>query len=388
MSLLTGIRVMDLSQLLPGPFCTLLLADLGAEVIRVERTGGGDYIREMLPGIFWTANRNKQSITVDLKSPEGREVCLRLARRSDVVVEGFRPGVTARLGLDYESLRRERPDLIYCSLSGYGQTGPYRDLPGHDINYAATAGALSVPGDIEYPPVRPGIPIGDLSSGMYAALSIVAALYHRAQTGEGQYIDVAITDSVLAWTSVRMGEFLRDGVLLRPEEMPHLSPVNKVFECADGRRIAIGALEDKFWVNLCRALGREDLATNPRYATNRLRNEHRDEILPVIREAFRSRRRDEWVEHLSRYDVPCSPVLEPDEVVAHPQIQARGLVVPVPKPEGGQGLQIRYPVQFSQAEAGVRTPPPAAGQDTDRVLSWLGYSETEIAALRQRGVVG
>ena len=390
---LEGIRIVDLTRLLPGGFCTMMLADLGAEVIKVERPGDGDYARDLLPGMYYVTNRNKKSIGLDLKRAEGREVLYRLVAQSDVVLESFRPGVAERLGAGYEQLRAVKPNIIYGSITGYGQHSPYRLRPGHDLNYLATAGALSIPARLDHPPERSGLPVADLCAAMYAALAVLAAIIHRAATGRGQYLDVSMTDAVLAWTAPRFGDYMVSGIEPGPDDWWNVMAANDVFETADGKKIALGVVEDVFWQALCRALGREDLAADPRFARHedRQRRENARWIHGFLREELRKRPQAEWLEVFDRYGVPASPVAGPAEVFSDPHFLERGMIGQVFVPQLGRWVkQVAFPVIMSDVDAEVRgnyTQPPALGQHTDEVLGALGYDAAAREQLRRDGVI-
>lgn len=388
---LKGLKVVDLTRLLPGAFCTLLLADMGADVIKVEEPTRGDYMRELPPKIdgesalFLAVNRNKKSITLNLKAERGREAFLRLAKTADVVVEGFRPGVAKRLGVDYESVRKVNESVIYCSITGYGQSGPYRGMPGHDINYAALAGALSLTGMRGGPPVILGVQVADLSGALFAALSILAALHHREKTGEGQYIDVSMTDCVISLLSMLIGAYFAEGKPPKRGETLLLGglPCYNVYETGDGGYIAVGAPEERFWRKLCRALNLPREFEEWQYADG----DARERIFSALREKFLTKGRDEWVEILCRADVPCAPVYTLDEVFVDPHIKARGLLVEVPHPRVGRVKQVRFPVNFSLTPTSIRSPPPLLGQHTEEILSSLGYTKEEIEEMRRNGVI-
>jgi crotonobetainyl-CoA:carnitine CoA-transferase CaiB-like acyl-CoA transferase len=379
---LHGIRVISMAEQYPGPYCTMLLADMGADVILVERPGRGDPARGPtgMSDHFAALSRNKRSIAVDAKQEAGREVVCRLARAADVLVEGFRPGVMERLGLGYAALQEVNPGLIYCSITGYGQDGPYRSRPGHDLSYQALAGLLASLIPTGRFDGRPGVAIGDLSSAMFAALGIVAALVARAQTGRGQYIDVSMTDGLVSW----MGTALT-AALNHPEAHRGAGagePAYGVFRCADGRFLTLSiAHEDHFWRNLCAVLDRPDLAALP----SGERRQRRAELREWLQSALLARARDEWVEILVAADVPAGPVLSLPEVVNDAQLTGRGLFGRFDD-RSGMG-HVGHPIRFSETPAAVRTPPPALGADTDQVLTAIGYSAGEIAALRKQAIV-
>jgi crotonobetainyl-CoA:carnitine CoA-transferase CaiB-like acyl-CoA transferase len=385
--------MLDLSRLLPGPYCSLLFADLGAEVIKVEEPGLGDYARLSQPhwgdsGIgayFLLLNRNKKSLSLNLKHEAGKAVFRRLVGTADVVLESFRPGVMDRLGLGWETLRALNPRLIYCALTGYGQDGPYRDLVGHDINYMGYAGALSVTGSRNGPPLTPGVQVADLGGGaLLAAFAIAAALFQRRETGRGQLVDSAMTDGVVSWLAPYFGPFFATGkVPARAEERLNGGWIcYQVFETADGRHVTLGALEPKFWANFCRLIGRPDLL-DAQYAEGATR----DRAEAELRGLFRTRRRDEWVRLLQSDDVCAGPVLSIDEVVRDPQLVHRGLFAEISHPTLGPVPQVAFPVKLSDSPGRMESAPPALGAHTDEILASLGYDTDAIAALRRDGTV-
>jgi crotonobetainyl-CoA:carnitine CoA-transferase CaiB-like acyl-CoA transferase len=388
-----GVRILDLSRLLPGPYCSLLFADLGAEVIKVEEPGLGDYARQTLPhwgdsGIgayFLLLNRNKKSLSLNLKTEGGRAVFRRLVATADVLLESFRPGVMDRLGLGWDALRPINPRLIYCAITGYGQDGPYRDLVGHDINYMGYAGALSVTGPRDGAPLMPGVQVADLGGGaLLAAFGIAAALYQRRESGRGQFIDAAMTDGVVSWLAAYFGPFFATGkVPSRGEERLNGGwSCYQVFEAADRRHVTLGALEPKFWANFCRLIGREDLVPH-QYAEG----EARDRVEAELRAIFRTKPRDEWVRLLQSEDVCAGPVLTLDEAIRDPQLVHRGLFGEVVHPTLGALPQLAFPVKLSDSPGRMETAPPALGADTEAILGELGYDAEGIAALRREGAV-
>ena len=388
-----GLRFLDLSRLLPGPYCSLLFADLGAEVIKVEEPGRGDYARRTAPfwgesevgAYFLLLNRNKKSVSIDLKADRGKTVFRRLARSADVLLESFRPGVMDRLGLGWEALRAENPRLVYCAISGYGQDGPYRNLVGHDVNYMGYAGALSVTGERDGAPLAPGVQVADLGGGaLMAAFAIGAALHHRHESGQGQFLDVSMTDGVVSWLIPHLAAYFATGrVPERAQERLNGGwPCYGVYEASDGGHVTLGALEPQFWANFCRLVGRDDLR-----ALQHVEGDDRDRVAAELRELFRTRTRAEWVALLHEADVCAGPVLGLDEVVRDPQLVRRGLFAEIEHPKLGPVRQVAFPVQLSETPARLRTPPPELGEHTDEVLRGLGYDAPTIAALRQDGVV-
>jgi crotonobetainyl-CoA:carnitine CoA-transferase CaiB-like acyl-CoA transferase len=376
--LLSGVRVLDLTRLLPGPYATLLLADLGAEVIKIEEPRRGDPVRALPPFLgdesarFLALNRNKKSLTLDLKSEKGRTILLKLAETSDVVIEGFRPGVARRLGIDYERVRKINSEIVYCSLSGYGQSGPYREHVGHDINYIARAGLLSLTGPER--PIIPGVPVADLAGAMFAAFSIVAALWARDRGQGGVYLDVSLTEAVVSWLSVHLAESLVTG---RPSDPGDLVltgayPCYAIYETKDERYLTVGALEGKFWAKLCEAIG------VPEFIPYQFASDKREEIFEKLREIFRSKTLAEWLGALDPKEIPVAPVLDLHEVATDPHLQRRGLL----QPPG-----IAFPVRISEPSRERDRPAPRLGEHTRKILSQLGLSAAEIDRLAQEGVI-
>lgn len=366
----------------PGPYATLLLADLGADVILLERPGTGDPSR-LAAEHFNALNRNKRSITADLRTEKGREIGYKLAERSDVFMDGFRPGVVKRLGVDYESIRKVNPRIIYCSISGHGQDGPYRNRPGHDLTYQAMAGLLAhlIPsGNFSG---GPRVAIADLSSGMFATIGVLAALLAREKLGTGQHLDVSMRDGLLSWMSVPLATYLSAGQRPVAGEARGEAAYG-VFATKDGKYLTLSvAHEDHFWKNLCCAIGRDDLAELPRQR----RHERRQELRAMLAEVLSTRSRDEWVELLTAADVPCGPVSTLDEVVVDPQVVHRGMITEITSATGEKVRQVAHPLKFSEANPEIRRLAPTLGEHTDEILASLGYTKREIGELRKGGVL-
>jgi crotonobetainyl-CoA:carnitine CoA-transferase CaiB-like acyl-CoA transferase len=371
---LGGLRLLDLSRQLPGPFCSTLLADLGMDVLVVAAPDDPFGI-----GIPFLA-RNKRSMTLDLKHERGRDLFLRLAARADVVLEGFRPGVTARLGIDWEMLRAQNPRLVYCAVTGYGQDGPYRDKVGHDVNYLGYAGVLEYIGEAGRAPVIPGVQIADIGAGsLMAAVGILSALVARERTGRGQLVDVAMLDGAVAWNVYHTLLYLLEGRAPERGRTPLTGrhACYAVYETRDGRRVTVGAYEPHFWATLCRHFGREDLIP-----LQWDEGPVREEMLAFFRARFREKTLAEWMAALVAKDICFGPVATLDEVFADPQVRHRGMVR-----EHGGGLTLGPPIKLSETPAELRTPPPRFGEHTDAVLGELGLDPSEIAGLRAEGVV-
>lgn len=380
---LAGVRVLDLSRLLPGPYCTLVLADLGAEVVKVEDTEGGDYIRAMGPFVdgessyFLALNPGKKSVSLNLKAPAGRGLFLRLAATAPIVVESFRPGAVDRLGIGYEAVRAVNPGVVYCSISGYGQDGPDRDLAGHDLDFSARAGILGLCGRPGQLPTIPPVQIADLSSALFAATGILAALRESERTGAGRYLDIGMLDSALALMVMPVAEYVageRGGRGRMPLSGKH--PCYNVYRTRDGRDISLAALERKFWEGFCRKAGRDDLLP--------LQFSERPEDFALFEALFASRTAAEWREFLAGTDFCCGVVPTLEEVFADPQVAARDLVIPS-QPSGPRVTRIGHPLR-DRAERG-RRPCPGHGQHTGEVLGELGLTGPELDALEASGVI-
>jgi crotonobetainyl-CoA:carnitine CoA-transferase CaiB-like acyl-CoA transferase len=376
---LQGIRILTVEEKLPVTYCSMLLGDLGADVIILERPGVGNPAR-VLPHFLEITNRNKRSITINLKSERGKEVCYKLAHNCDIIIECMRPGVVERLGIGYNTIKGINPQVVYCSVSGYGQDGPYRDWPAHDSSYQGIAGILNfTPRDSEGVPQLPGITIADLSAGMFAAISILSALLARDRLGFGQYIDVSMTDGLVSWLSVPLGTYFSTGV---PPRQGSGEPAMGVFTTKDGKFLTLSiAHEDYFWRNLCHSIGKAEFADMPREQ----RWQRRDELVAVLKKALLAKTRDEWVKVLTEADVPCAPVLSLEEVVADKHLLQRGVFPEVENAIGDKVKQVAYPAKFSETQPQIRRLPPALGEHTQEILDWLGYTPTEIEELQRKG---
>jgi crotonobetainyl-CoA:carnitine CoA-transferase CaiB-like acyl-CoA transferase len=395
---LSGVRVLDLSQFLAGPYGTQVLGDLGAEVIKIEQPGVGDGCRGFPPhfrhgfsGYFLAVNRNKKSMTLDLKQPEGRQIFYELVRHSDVVYDNFRPGVTERLGIGYDTLKTINPRIISCSLSGYGQTGPYRDRPSFDNIIQAMGGLMSYNGEDGRPPVKMGAPIGDMMGGIVASQGILAALYQREQTGEGQMIDIGLMDCQVALLIYRAQYYWIAGEIAEPLGNVHrvIAPTAS-FQTKDSY-IVIDAGQDKFYYQLCEALGLPELAHDPRFEHRPERLANKDELMSILHKTFLTKTTDEWLELLLAHGIPAGPVNTIDRVLDDPHVKARGMVKEVhdPRhPELDDWLTTGNPIKMSAMPEQSFTHPPALGEHTEEILrDLLSYPPAQLAELRERKVI-
>ena len=390
---LEGIRVLDLTQIMAGPFCTMLLADLGAEVIKIENPRGGDDSRRMVPpyyngesAAFIAVNRNKYGIAVDIRTPPGKEVLWRLIATADVLVENFRPGTMTRLGFGYEQVRALYPALVYCSISGFGHTGPERDRGGFDLVAQAMSGVLSVTGSPEEP-AKVGVPISDLNAGLFASHAILAALFARSRTGEGQYVETSLLEAALAYTIWESNEYWATGTAPQRLGTAHrISAPYQVFATANGW-IAIGAANQRNWERFVQALSRPDLLQNPLFATNSDRMANLSTLVDTLTQVLKTRTTEEWLQLLERAEVPAGPVLTLDQVYQYPQVRARDMDIEIEHPLAGRVHAIGFPVKYSGTPGRVYRPAPMLGQHTFQVLKSLGMSSAECHRLEADGVV-
>jgi crotonobetainyl-CoA:carnitine CoA-transferase CaiB-like acyl-CoA transferase len=392
---LAGLLVVDLTRVLSGPYCTMLLADMGARVIKIEQPGKGDDTRAWGPpfvgnesAYFLSINRNKESLSLNLKDSRGRAVLERLLDQADVLVENFRPGTMARLGLDHDAISTRMPRLIYCSISGFGQTGPRRDQPGYDAVMQAEGGLMSITGDAEGPPFRLGVAISDIVSGMFGAQGISMALFARERTGKGQHVDISMLDSTAALLTYQAAIYFATGAA--PTRMGNRHPTivpYETFSASDGDFVvAVG--NDDLWREFCRVTGLDPLASDPRFATNRLRVEHYSELRPLLDARLRHRPRSEWIPTLTAAGVPSGSVRDIRELMQDPQLAARAMIQLAEHAALGPVSMLGVPIKLSDTPGSVRTAPPMLGEHTNKILRGdLGFSDAEITALRAGKVI-
>ncbi len=386
---LEGIKVLDLSRLAPGPYCTMILGDLGADVLKVEGPREGRLAMVMSieeRAIAYNAlERNKRSIVLNLKLEPARKIFYQLAEKADVIVEGFRPGVVKRLGVDYDTIKEINPRLIYCSLTGYGQDGPYSNLVGHDVNYISIGGALGIMGIPGGAPTIPSNLLADFAGGgTNAAVGILAALIARDKTGRGQYVDIGMADGVVSLMASSLSRYFETNEV--PERGNELLtggvPFYSVYETKDGKYVSIGCLEPWFYENLCRALGREDFIPHQGAIGEKM-----EEIFSAFREIFRTKTRDEWFDYLSQWDICVGKVYTLDELSTDPQLIHRNMILELDHPELGKVKQPGISVKLSQTPGSIRSFGPALGQHTDEVMLDLGYSKERIEELMKEGAI-
>jgi crotonobetainyl-CoA:carnitine CoA-transferase CaiB-like acyl-CoA transferase len=389
---LANIKVLDLTRFVAGPFCTLLLADMGADVIKIETPGHGDdarYQGTIIKGESWYfvgMNRNKKGMTLDLKAKEGKEIFLRLVERSDVVVENFRPGIMRNFGLDYETLRKVNPGIIYCGISGFGKDGPYALRPAFDFIAQGISGFMSITGFPDREPVRTGIPISDSVAGIYGAYGILVALMARQHTGKGQEVQTSLVDALISVLSFQADRYFGRGEV--PERYGNDHPVSApygTFKALDGY-INIAPAGDPMWERLAHALGLKELLEDPRFQTNDLRRQHRQALNEIVNEITRKRTMAEWIEHLNKEGVPCGPINNLAQTFQDPQVKHQEMVLDLDQPSG-KVKTLGFPVKMSHTPAKVRRPAPQLGQHTMEILTNLQYSPEQINELKTKGII-
>ena len=397
MNLFEGVRVLDLSRMLAGPYGSMLLADMGAEVIKIEEPDGGDPMRVMGPpflpegesAYFLSINRNKKSLALDLATAAGRDVFLDLAAQADVVWENFRPGVLERLGLAYATLAGVNPGLVLCSISAYGQDGPYRDWPAFDLALQAMGGAMSLTGEEGGRPVRMGLPMGDLAGGMFGAFAVAGALFRRSRTGQGAHVDLSLLDCQVSLLTYIAQYFWADGRVPGRMGSGHASVVPYQALATQDGHLIVAVFAEKFWAGFCRALERAEWAADPRFASNRQRLAQRDVLMPLVETVVRQRTTEDWLARLHAAGVPAAPILTVDRVLSDPQVRHRRMVVDVEHPRHGPLPTLGTPIKIDGATELPVTAAPRLGEHTDALLTGLlKYPAERLAALRREGVVG
>ncbi|MCX6354142.1 MAG: CaiB/BaiF CoA-transferase family protein [Candidatus Aureabacteria bacterium] len=391
---LEGIKVLDFTRVLAGPFCTMILGDMGAEVIKIEQPGKGDDTRAFGPpfakgesAYFLSVNRNKKSITLDMKSEQGKEAVRRLIARSDILVENFKPGTLKKLGFDYASAAKINPRIIYASVSGFGQTGPWSGKAGYDLAIQGLGGIMSITGDPSGPPYKVGVSQADLVAGLHAVQGIFLALYVREKTGHGQLIDISMLDCQIALLSFQAGIYFMTGVspMRKGNQHPTICPY-ETFKSSD-RYITIAVGNDKLWQKFCSLLGLEELRDHPDFATNPKRVQNRDKLFPVIQRVIEQKESAQWIRLLEENGIPAGSILSVEEALHHPQVIAREMVRTIDHPVLGALPQAGIPVKLSETPGEIVSPPPRLGEHTDEVLKELGFSGDEIASMRAGGIV-
>ena len=393
--LLDGIRVVDLTRVLAGPYCTMMLGDLGADVVKVEAPGRGDDTRHWGPpftesgesAYFLSANRNKRSMTLNLKHEKGLEILKRLIQQGDILVDNFRVGTLERFGIDEDTLRSLRPDIVYCTVTGYGYEGPYKERPGYDFIAQALGGFMSVTGPVDGDPTRAGVAIADLAAGMFACNAILASLFGRERTGEGQRIDISLLDSMVALMSYVASNHLVSGEV--PERYGNAHPNIVPYQSFKAKDIyfAFAAGNDQQWARFCEAVDRSEWAEDDRFATNAARLEHRDQVVDMLGDLFATREAQHWLALCERIGIAAAPINTIDRVFEHPQVKARNMKNHAPHPKDGQVPLVGSPLNIPTSPTRVRRAPPTLGQHTDEILNELGYSQDEIEDLRGGGAI-
>ena len=395
MKALEGIRVLDLTRALAGPFCTLMLGDYGADVIKIEIPGAGDDTRHWGPpfigeesAYFLSINRNKRSLTLNFKDPEAIKIFLQLAKDADVVVENFTPGVMSRFGLDYETVKGVNPKIIYCSISGFGQTGPYQNRPAYDQIMQGISGLMSITGEPDGEPQKVGIAVSDIGAGMWSAFGIMTAIFHRDQKGEGQYIDISMMDAQVAWLTYQAATYFANEE--PPKRLgaahPTLVPY-QAFMCQDGKYINVAVGSERTWERFCQGMKMPEMKDDPDYATNGDRVRNRAKLVPYFQEIFLTRPVNDWVQDLQEFNVPCGPINDLADVFSDPQLLHRNMFIEMAHPTLGSIKQTGIPIKFSLTPGGLDRHPPLLGEHNDGLLKELGYSEADIRRLAQQEVI-
>ena len=391
---LEGIKVLDLSRALAGPYCTMMLADMGAEIIKIEIPGRGDDSRGWGPpfvegesAYFMSVNRNKKSITLNLKEEKAFEIIHRLIKKADILLENFRPGTMEKLRLSYNEVKEINPKIIYCSISGFGQDGPYRLLPGMDQILQGMGGLMSITGEPDGPPIKVGVAVADIAGGMFAAYGVLVALFNRERSGKGQRIDLSLLDCQIAWLTYRAGSFFASGEIPKPLGSGH--PVIVPYQAFKAKdtyvNIAVG--NDQLWDKFCRAVGLENIIDNPEFVTNPMRVKNREELIRIIGDVIATKETEEWLKLLTDAGVPCGPILTLDKIFSDPQVLHRDMVKELDHQKAGRIKVTGVPIKLSKTPGEILTAPPALGQHTIEILTSLGYERSEIEKLYQEKVI-
>lgn len=393
---LEGIRVLDLTRILTGPFCSMILADLGAEVIKIEIPRSGDDTRHWGPpfigqesAYFLSINRNKKSLTLNLKKEKGRKILYKIAKKSDVLLENFRPGVTERLKVDFRTISQINPQIVYCSISSFGQTGPYRDRLAYDLVIQGMGGLMGITGEPNHAPVRIGVAIADIGAGMYAAIAVISAILAQKKTKKGQRIDISLLDGTVSWLTYMAANYFATGKA--PKKMgsahPNIVPY-QCFQASDGKYLTLAVGNDSMWKNFCKAIAYERLINDERFSKNPKRVENRETLVNMLIKVFATRSRSEWLAALLKNDVPCGPVYTLDEIFTDAQVLHRNMVLEMDHPKAGKIKQIGIPMKLSEMSSRVDIAPPLLGQHNKEILgSLLKLSEKEIKRLEREGVI-
>ena len=397
MKALEGIRVLDLTRALAGPFCTLMLGDYGADVIKIEIPGSGDDTRTWGPpfigeesAYFLSINRNKRSLTLNFKNDKAKQIFLELAKDADVIVENFTPGVMDRFGLGYDVGKEVNPGIVFCSISGFGQTGPYRSRPAYDQIMQGISGLMSITGEPDGEPQKVGIAVADIGAGMWAAFAVMAAIYNRSHKGDGQgqYIDISMMDAQVAWLTYQAANFFANGT--PPKRLgaahPNLVPY-QAFMCQDNKYLNLAVGSERIWERFCEGMGMPELRENPDYRTNVERAQNRAKIVPYLQEIFIKRPVGHWVEKLQSVSVPCGPINDLEDVFSDPQLLSREMFVEMTHPTLGNIKQTGLPLKFSRTPGGLDRPPPLLGEHNYEVLKEIGFSTTEIEEMKAQDVI-
>ena len=391
---LEGIKVLDLSRALAGPYCTMMLADMGAEVIKIEMPERGDDSRAWGPpfiegesAYFISVNRNKKSMTLNLKKEKSVEIIHRLIKQSDVLIENFRPGTMEKLSLSYDEVKEINPKIIYCSISGFGQDGPYRLLPGMDQVLQGMGGLMSITGEPDGPPVKVGVAVADIAGGMFAAYGIVVALFNRETGGKGQMIDLSLLDCQVAWLTYRAGSFFASGEIPKPLGSGH--PVIVPYQAFKAKDVYVNvaAGNDQLWQKFCKALGLENLMNEQQFATNAMRVKNREEIIEIIGDVICNKKADEWLKILTEAGVPCGPIYNMDKIFSDPQVLHREMVKELEHPTAGKVKVTGIPIKLSNTPGEILTAPPTLGQHTKEILTELGYNNEDIDKMSQEKII-